>query len=148
VRSYKNVTNIGQLFETIYIKSSDRGSMIQPHQDHNGFLCHLLLVWLVDFLCLKPLSAIFQLYRGSQFYWWRKPKYSEKTTDLPQVTGKLYHIMLHRVHLTWTGFELTMLVVIVTDCIGSYKSNYHTITTMMAPPPIASHNLVWLFEKV
>ena len=31
------------------------------------------------------------------------------------------------------GFELTTLVVIATDCIGSYKSNYHTITTMMIP---------------
>jgi hypothetical protein len=38
---------------------------------------------------------------------------------------------LYRVHHT-TGFKLTMLVVIATDCIGSYKSNYHTITTTTA----------------
>ena len=31
-----------------------------------------------------------------------------------------------------SGLELTISVVICTDCIGSCKSNYHTITTTMA----------------
>ena len=41
------------------------------------------------------------------------------------------------------NIEFTTLVVIGTDCIGSYISNYHTITTTMTPIIVLSEWLLF-----
>jgi hypothetical protein len=48
-----------------------------------------------------PLSAIFQVYHGDQFYWWKK---LERTTDHGQATGKLYHLRM-RVEYTFCNLQ-------------------------------------------
>ena len=55
--------------------------------------------------CLTPLSTIFQLYLGGLLYCWSILEYSEKTTDLPQITDKLYHRKLYWVHLAMSGIQ-------------------------------------------
>ena len=55
-------------------------SIVRKDMDVNVCLFRLFLV------------SIFQLYHGSQFYWWRK---SKKTIDLSQVTDKRHHKMLY-----------------------------------------------------
>ena len=61
--------------------------------------------------CLTPLPTIFQLYHGSQLYWWKTPEYPEKTTDLSHVTDKLYHIILFYIlYVFWKVKKLRLFV--------------------------------------
>ena len=81
-------------------------------------------------------NNIFQLYRDGQFLLVEETGVSGE--NHPQVTDKLYHIMLYRTHLACAGFKLTTLVVIGTDYICSFNTNYHTTTTA----PLLTHSLL------
>ena len=91
------------------------------------FVC--LFVW----WCLTPLSTIFPLYRAVNFIgggnWSARRK-------LPTCNKSLTNVITYcciEYTSPWAGFELTTLVVICTECIGSCKSKYHTITIMTTP---------------
>jgi hypothetical protein len=95
-------------------------------------------LWLIDALNEIYLRARVIVFSGtfnniSIISWLLVLFMEEKTTDLPQGIDKLYHIMLHRMHLAWAGFELTMLEVTCTDCICNCKSYHHAITTTTDP---------------
>jgi hypothetical protein len=99
----------------------------------------LFLYWGLELWCLTPLSTMFQLYCGDQFYWWGKPEDQEKTTDLSQVNDKIqiHNIRLHRykVDVNPTTTRPRPWRSRRWDCISSLISYLSFIYL----PPIGSH---------
>jgi len=66
-----------------------------------------------------------------------------KTTDLLQITDKLYHIMFIDYISPWTGFDLTSLILTGTDYTGSCKYDHdHDGPFYTLKDTIANKNLI------
>ena len=81
---------------------------------------HQLIAWIVVF------NATFS--NISVISWWSVSLLEESRKSL---TNLITHCCL-KYTSPWTGFDLTTLVVVGTDYIGSCKSTYHTITATTA----------------
>ena len=119
--TFNNISVISRLYISIFKLYKPTVYIIK-----RGVAGHLGL-W-----CLMPLSTVFQLYHGGLFYWWRKPKYPEKTTTCRKSLTNYFTYCCIECTSPWERFEFTTLVVIGTDYAGSCKSNYHVIATTMA----------------
>ena len=81
------------------------------------------------FLRLTPLSAIFQLFHGDQFEWWKKPEFPEKTTDYGPATGELYHLRLRVECTLFCNLQILLLEIKLTREMGVGWDSNMCVTT-------------------
>ena len=82
-----------------------------------------------------PLSTIFQLYRGIQFYLWRQQEDPEKTSNLLQVTDQLYHLMLCRIRSFVNNIVSSIiyqLPILLLEQLCCFHSVYETLVKMLS----------------
>jgi hypothetical protein len=53
---------------------------VGPNFETETIMNSIVKIWEIIRLRVRVLNAT-----GSEFYWWRKPEYPEKTTEQPQV---------------------------------------------------------------
>jgi hypothetical protein len=112
---------------TTVIKISDMSSRLH-------LFSHLFSSW-IFVVCLMVFNATFN---NISVISWRSVLLVEETGENHQPVASHWQTLSHNVVHLGSRFELTTSVVIGTDCIGSCKSNYHTITAMTAPHHVYS----------
>jgi hypothetical protein len=103
--------------------------------NHFGILGPLCLFWIVNHLRTRrspsyTLPIVHMWFNGCNN---KSLCVYCKTNDLPQSLTNFITYCCIDYTSPIAGFELTTLVVIGTDCTGSFYSNYHTITTTTVP---------------